>query len=68
MDDTMKQDELLHDVRKTLNQISMNAELLKLINSTGPENEEIQGIADNILKSVLDCSELLKALNSKEAR
>ncbi|MFC0116659.1 histidine kinase [Pseudoalteromonas xiamenensis] len=66
MDDTMKQDELLHDVRKTLNQISMNAELLKLVNSTGPENEEIQGIADNILKSVLDCSELLKAFNPKE--
>lgn len=52
----------IHDIRKPLNRISMQAELIKLVleNNLPPE-QAIQAV-DKILQSCQDCSQLLQNL------
>ncbi|MFC3034179.1 histidine kinase [Pseudoalteromonas fenneropenaei] len=62
MTKTKHHDEVCHDIRKSLNQISMNAELLRIVSEGQPAQAELAAIAEAVLASSLTCSELLKQL------
>lgn len=53
---------VVHDARKPLNQISMNAELVKLIVTQPNSEQQIIDIANTIIKATKECSELLQIL------
>ena len=52
----------VHDIRKPLNRISMQAELIKLVLENNlPPQKAIEAV-DKILQSCQDCSQLLQSL------
>jgi len=52
----------VHDIRKPLNRISMQAELIKLVLENNlPPQKAIEAV-DKILQSCQDCSQLLENL------
>ncbi|WP_417707057.1 histidine kinase dimerization/phospho-acceptor domain-containing protein [Rheinheimera aquimaris] len=52
----------VHDIRKPLNRISMQAELIKLVlENDMPPDKAIEAV-DKILQSCQDCSQLLQNL------
>ena len=52
----------VHDIRKPLNRISMQAELIKLVLENNlPPQKAIEAV-DKILQSCQDCSHLLQSL------
>jgi signal transduction histidine kinase len=52
----------VHDIRKPLNRISMQAELIKLVLENNlPPQKAIEAV-DKILQSCQDCSQLLEQL------
>ncbi|HEY0923958.1 histidine kinase dimerization/phospho-acceptor domain-containing protein [Rheinheimera pacifica] len=53
----------VHDIRKPLNRISMQAELIKLVLENNlPPQKAIEAV-DKILQSCQDCSQLLENLS-----
>ncbi|MEJ6473561.1 histidine kinase dimerization/phospho-acceptor domain-containing protein [Pseudoalteromonas piscicida] len=53
---------LVHDARKPLNQISMNAELIKLMAEQPNSEQQIVDIANTIISATKECSALLQTL------
>ncbi len=58
-DDSVNQ--LIHDVRNPLNNISMHAELAKMLVAEGATEEKILQTLDNILQHCQHCSTVLSA-------
>lgn len=57
----------IHDIRKPLNRISMQAELVKLVLENNlPPDKAIEAV-DKILQSCQDCSQLLQDLQDSSA-
>ena len=57
----------IHDIRKPLNRISMQAELIKLVLENNlPPQKAIEAV-DKILQSCQDCSQLLENLSDPSA-
>ncbi|KUM54320.1 MULTISPECIES: histidine kinase dimerization/phospho-acceptor domain-containing protein [Rheinheimera] len=57
----------VHDIRKPLNRISMQAELIKLVLENNlPPQKAIEAV-DKILQSCQDCSQLLENLSDPSA-
>ncbi|WP_215395856.1 histidine kinase dimerization/phospho-acceptor domain-containing protein [Rheinheimera oceanensis] len=57
----------VHDIRKPLNRISMQAELIKLVLENNlPPQKAIEAV-DKILQSCQDCSQLLENLSEPPA-
>lgn len=57
----------VHDIRKPLNRISMQAELIKLVLENNlPPQKAIEAV-DKILQSCQDCSQLLENLSDSSA-
>jgi signal transduction histidine kinase len=57
----------VHDIRKPLNRISMQAELIKLVLENNlPPQKAIEAV-DKILQSCQDCSQLLENLSDLSA-
>jgi len=57
----------VHDIRKPLNRISMQAELIKLVLENNlPPQKAIEAV-DKILQSCQDCSALLEQLSEPSA-
>lgn len=57
----------VHDIRKPLNRISMQAELIKLVLENNlPPQKAIEAV-DKILQSCQDCSQLLENLSDPAA-
>lgn len=52
----------IHDIRKPLNRISMQAELIKLVLENNLPPEKATEAVDKILQSCQDCSQLLQSL------
>ncbi|WP_273020787.1 histidine kinase dimerization/phospho-acceptor domain-containing protein [Rheinheimera sp.] len=52
----------IHDIRKPLNRISMQAELIKLVLENNLPPEKAIEAVDKILQSCQDCSHLLQGL------
>lgn len=52
----------IHDIRKPLNRISMQAELIKLVLENNLPPQKAAEAVDKILQSCQDCSELLQNL------
>ncbi len=52
----------IHDIRKPLNRISMQAELIKLVLENNLPAEQAVQAVDKILQSCQDCSQLLQHL------
>ncbi|MEI5639187.1 MULTISPECIES: histidine kinase [unclassified Pseudoalteromonas] len=53
---------LIHDARKPLNQISMQAELVKLMATEPASSAKVQEAADKIIAASKNCSGLLQAI------
>lgn len=54
--------ERIHDIRKPLNNISMQAELVKMINEASNNEEKLGTAAEKIIQNAKLCSEMLQAL------
>ncbi|MEH8021641.1 histidine kinase dimerization/phospho-acceptor domain-containing protein [Rheinheimera metallidurans] len=52
----------IHDIRKPLNRISMQAELIKLVLENQLPAAKLAEAADKILQSCQECSQLLQDL------
>ncbi len=52
----------VHDIRKPLNRISMQAELIKLVLENNLPPQKAVEAVDKILQSCQDCSQLLENL------
>ncbi|MDR6983179.1 signal transduction histidine kinase [Rheinheimera pacifica] len=52
----------VHDIRKPLNRISMQAELIKLVLENNLPPQKALEAVDKILQSCQDCSQLLENL------
>lgn len=52
----------VHDIRKPLNRISMQAELIKLILANNLPQEQAVEALDKILQSCQECSQQLQSL------
>lgn len=57
----------VHDIRKPLNRISMQAELIKLVLEKNLPQQQAIDALDKILQSCQDCSQLLEKLSSSQA-
>ncbi|WP_419149047.1 histidine kinase dimerization/phospho-acceptor domain-containing protein [Pseudoalteromonas 'SMAR'] len=53
---------LIHDARKPLNQISMQAELVKLMAAEPASSGKVQEAADKIIAASKSCSALLQTI------
>lgn len=58
----------VHDIRKPLNRISMQAELIKLVLENNLPPQKAVEAVDKILQSCQDCSQLLENLLESPAR
>jgi signal transduction histidine kinase len=54
--------ERIHDIRKPLNNISMQAELIKMIAEASADDPKLTASADKIIQNAKLCSEMLQAL------
>jgi len=52
----------IHDIRKPLNSISMQAELIKMMTDSSESNENLNAAADKIILNAKRCSEMLQTL------
>lgn len=52
----------IHDIRKPLNSICMQAELIKMLSESAPENEKLQTAASKIIEHSKSCSLMLQTL------
>lgn len=52
----------IHDIRKPLNNISMQAELIKMLAELGDNQEKINLSAEKIIHNAKQCSEMLQIL------
>jgi len=52
----------IHDIRKPLNTISMQAELIKMLVETSEVSPQVEAAANKIIQNSKQCSELLQAL------
>jgi signal transduction histidine kinase len=52
----------IHDIRKPLNTITMQAELIKMLSEAGASNEKIEESANKIIQNARQSSELLQAI------
>ena len=57
---------LIHDARGPLNQISMNAELIKLIVENDMPKEKAIAAVDKIISACQDCSEKLQLISDAQ--
>ncbi|MBV2129123.1 histidine kinase dimerization/phospho-acceptor domain-containing protein [Arsukibacterium indicum] len=57
----------VHDIRKPLNRISMQAELIKLVLENNLPPDKAIAAIDKILQSCQDCSQLLENLLNPSA-
>jgi len=55
-----KLNQQIHDIRKPLNIISMQAELIRMINESGSNQNKIEDAANKIIQNARQCSELLQ--------
>lgn len=53
----------IHDARKPLNGISMQAEFIKMLIETYPDNEKVVVAANKIIANAKQCSEILQQLS-----
>ena len=53
-------DKLVHDVRGTLNSISMNAELARLLSQQGANPDKLRHCLDVILRECHQCNGLME--------
>nr|WP_136250476.1 histidine kinase [Ningiella ruwaisensis] len=63
MSDLSKQ---IHDARRPLNNISMQAELIKMLSDESEQAEGIQAAADKIIQYCQQCSEQLQVISQAE--
>jgi len=52
----------IHDIRKPLNIISMQAELIKMLAESSENNAKLEASANKIIQNSKQCSELLQNL------
>jgi signal transduction histidine kinase len=52
----------VHDIRKPLNTISMQAELIKMLIESSDISPKVEAAANKIIQNSKDCSELLQQL------
>lgn len=52
----------LHDIRKPLNNISMQAELVKMLTESAASSDKISDSANKIIVNAKECSNMLQAL------
>ncbi|WP_412971606.1 histidine kinase dimerization/phospho-acceptor domain-containing protein [Glaciecola sp. MF2-115] len=52
----------IHDIRKPLNSITMQAELIKMINKSADNQAKVGESADKIIENAQLCSQLLQDL------
>jgi signal transduction histidine kinase len=52
----------IHDIRKPLNIISMQAELIKMLAESSQHNAKLEASANKIIQNSKHCSELLQNL------
>lgn len=57
--------QLIHDVRNPLNNISMHAELAKMLVTQGATEEKILQTLDNIIQHCQHCSTVLSEFKEK---
>lgn len=57
-----KLNQKIHDIRKPLNTISMQAELIKMIAESSENSPQLQAAANKIILNSKACSELLQQL------
>ena len=57
-----KLNQQIHDIRKPLNTISMQAELIKMLAEASEDSPKIQAAANKIIQNSKACSELLQQL------
>jgi signal transduction histidine kinase len=60
-------DKKIHDVRKPLNRISMQAELIKLVLETNFDKAQALTAVEKILQACQDCSEQLQQLQAEKS-
>ncbi|MCF6436294.1 MULTISPECIES: histidine kinase dimerization/phospho-acceptor domain-containing protein [Pseudoalteromonas] len=65
MQDKAKLDAIVHDARKPLNHISMNAELLKIMVDKSASPEEVKKIADQIILAAKECSATIQQMTQQ---
>jgi len=58
-----KLDKQIHEMRKPLNGISMQAELIKMLAENSPENAKILVAAAKIIENAKACSSMLQDLS-----
>lgn len=52
----------IHDIRKPLNVISMQAELIKMLTESSENSAKLEASANKIIQNSKHCSELLQCL------
>lgn len=52
----------IHDIRKPLNSISMQAELIKMLSEACENSPKLQESANKIIQNAKHCSELLQVM------
>ncbi|MBT1064422.1 histidine kinase [Bowmanella sp. Y26] len=57
--------QLVHDARRPLNNISMQAELLKLLANKGADESQLIDAADKIVRYCKECSQILEAVSEQ---
>ena len=62
MHDKQHLETVIHDARKPLNNISMQAELLKLMIDNAADPAEIKQLAEQIIKASKECSAIMQTL------
>ncbi len=58
---------IIHDLRKPLNTISMQAELIKMLTETHPNGDKVDIAAKKIIENAKLCSNMLQTLFDDEA-
>ncbi|CAH9063568.1 hypothetical protein PSECIP111951_02928 [Pseudoalteromonas holothuriae] len=62
MENKQSVETVIHDARKPLNHITMNAELLKIMVDKSISPEDIKKVAEQIIVSAKECSETMQQL------
>lgn len=57
--------QLVHDARRPLNNISMQAEMLKLLAKKGADESQLIDAADKIVRYCKECSHILEAVSEQ---